>query len=131
VPYAEDGTRFFGATFDVSGLYRFNAVQNWLCGESLSVTDMLAHVRRLERICLAELDRVQARLNSAALVVRDERRRGRFLAFRTADAGAIAARLAAENIIVDYRGDRLRIGFGIYHDDAAAARLAHALAQIL
>jgi selenocysteine lyase/cysteine desulfurase len=129
VPYAVDGSRFFGATFDVSGLYRFNAVQNWLLQEGLGVAEMLAHVRVLERIFLAECDRVQAPLNSALLVVPDEKRRGRFLAFRTLEAGAISARLAAENIIVDHRADRLRIGFGIYHDEADALRLAKALAQ--
>ena len=53
--------------------------------------------------------------------------RGRFLAFRTPNAGAITAKLAAQNIIVDHRGDRLRIGFGIYHDEDDARRLARAL----
>jgi len=37
--------------------------------------------------------------------------------------------LAARNIIVDHRGDSLRIGFGIYHDDGDALRLAEALNQ--
>ena len=129
VPYAPDGSRFFGATFDVSGLYRFNAVQDWLLREGLGVVGMLGHVRELERSFLSELDRVQAPLNAASLVVSDERRRGRFLAFRTPEAGTIAERLAAEDIIVDHRGDRLRIGFGIYHDENDAARLAHVLAR--
>jgi selenocysteine lyase/cysteine desulfurase len=130
VPYAEDGSRFVGATFDVSGLYRFNAVQNWLLDEGLDVTGMLGHVRALERAFLAELDRLQAPLNSTSLVVPDENCRGRFLAFRTQDAGTIAARLAAHNIIVDHRGDRLRVGFGIYHDENDAARLANVLAGV-
>jgi len=130
VPFAEDGSRFFGATFDVSGLYRFNAVQNWLCDEGLNVAGMLGHVRALEHVFLAELDRLQAPLNSTSLVVSDEQRRGRFLTFRTPDAGAIAARLAAESIIVDHRGDRLRIGFGIYHDESDAGRLANVFAGV-
>lgn len=130
VPFAEDGSRFFGATFDVSGLYRFNAVQNWLCDEGLNVAGMLGHVRALEHVFLAELDRLQAPLNSTSLVVSDEQRRGRFLTFRPQDAGAIAAQLAAENIIVDHRGDRLRIGFGIYHDESDADRLANVFAGV-
>jgi selenocysteine lyase/cysteine desulfurase len=67
-------------------------------------------------------------VNAQTLIVADDARRGRFLAFRTAQAGAIVARLAAQNIVADHRGDRLRIGFGIYHSEADALRLADALA---
>lgn len=127
VPFAKDGSRFFGATFDTSGLYRFNAVQDWLVGEKLSVTGMLAQVRALERSFLAELDRLGATVGSDNLRMPDENRRGRFLAFRTEDAAAITERLAANNIIVDHRGDRLRIGFGIYHQQDDAISLAQAM----
>ena len=128
VAYAEDGSRFLGATFDVSALYRFIAVQDWLKLGGKTVPAMLAHVRALERTFLSELDQVHARLDSSMLVVPDTSRRGRFLAFRTEQAGAIAEALAARNFIVDFRGDRLRVGFGIYHDADAAVRLAQALA---
>ncbi|HXL99458.1 MAG TPA: aminotransferase class V-fold PLP-dependent enzyme [Rhizomicrobium sp.] len=128
VPYAADGSRFLGATFDVTALYRFNAVQDWLLDEGLSVAKMLDHVRGIERVFLTGIDRLEAKVRSAQLLVADEARRGRFLAFRTRDAGAITARLAAQNITVDHRGDRLRVGFGIYHEAADAARLARALA---
>jgi len=130
VPFAKDGSRFLGATFDVSGLYRFNAVQNWLVDEDLTVARMLEHVRALERAFLAELDRGPGPIASRDLLLAEERKRGRFLAFRTEHAGAIAAQLAAQNIIVDHRGDRLRIGFGIYHDESHAARLAHVLGRV-
>jgi len=130
VPFAQDGSRFFGATFDVSGLYRFNAVQNWLTEQGLTVVRMLEQVRALDRAFLVELDRCPGPIASRDLLLADERKRGRFLAFRTQHAGAIAAQLAAENIIVDHRGDRLRIGFGIYHDEDDASRLAHALGGI-
>jgi len=128
VAYAEDGSRFLGATFDVSALYRFIAVQDWLKLGGKTVPAMLAHVRALERTFLSELDQVHARVDSSMLVVPDTSRRGRFLAFRTEQAGAIAEALAARNFIVDFRGDRLRVGFGIYHDADAAVRLAQALA---
>jgi hypothetical protein len=32
-------------------------------------------------------------------------------------------RLAAENVTTDYREDRLRLGFGIYHDTGDIAEL--------
>jgi len=129
VPYADDGSRFLGATFDVSGLYRFNAVQNWLASQDLSVAGMLAHVRGIERAFLDELDQHKVPINRSMLLMPDESRRGRFLAFRTPDAGAIAAQLGKRNIIVDSRGDRLRIGFGIYHEIEDAVRVAQALVQ--
>ena len=127
VPYGRDGSRFFGATFDVTALYRFNAVQDWLSAEGWTVAKMLAHVRSIERVFLNEIGKGNA-LDPATLLVADEARRGRFLCFRTDRAGAIKAKLAAQNIIVDHRGDRLRIGFGIYHGEDDALRLARALA---
>jgi kynureninase len=130
IPFATDGSRFFGATFDVSGLYRFNAVQNWLLAEQLNIAGMLAHVRTLERRFLDELDRMDAPVGSGNLLVPDENCRGRFLAFRTEHAAQITSRLAAQNIIVDHRRDRLRIGFGIYHEPGDATRLAHAIAEL-
>ena len=127
VPFAKDGSRFFGATFDTSGLYRFNAVQAWLVGEKLGVAEMLAQVRALERSFLTELDRLEAPVGSNNLLMRDANYRGRFLAFRTEEAAAITERLAANNVVVDHRGDRLRVGFGIYHQQYDAIRLAQAI----
>lgn len=129
VGFAEDGSRFFGATFDVSGLYKFNAVQDWIVREGFNSAGMLAHVRTLERRFVAELDHLDAPIGSRDLFVPDEDRRGRFLAFRTSGAAAIAARLAAANVIVDHRGSSLRVGFGIYHVDEDALHLANAIAQ--
>jgi len=130
VPYAEDGSRFLGATFDVSGLYRFNAVQEWLQSEDWTIAKMLEHVRAIERAFLRELDLLNTAINSSGLLVPDEARRGRFLAFRTANAGAITAALAERNILVDFRGDRLRVGFGIYHNEGDAIQLARALTSV-
>ena len=125
VPYASDGSRFMGATFDVTALYRFIAVQEWLEQRDMTVAGMLAHVRGIERVFL-EASR-SADVNAATLLVPDEDRRGRFLTFRTPGAGAIVKHLAERNIIADHRGDRLRIGFGIYHTADDARRLAAAL----
>ncbi len=127
VGYAKDGSRFLGATFDISALYRFNAVQDWLTEQNLSVANMLAHAREIERMFLKEVDCLGAVINSSLLVVPDESRRGRFLCFRTKEADAITAKLSAQNIIVDHRGDRLRVGFGIYHAEEDALRLARAI----
>ncbi|HTQ13339.1 MAG TPA: aminotransferase class V-fold PLP-dependent enzyme [Rhizomicrobium sp.] len=127
VPFAADGSRFLGATFDVTALYRFNAVQDWLRAEGRDVAGMLRHVRDIERAFLAALARAPGALDAASLMLPDESARGRFLCFRTDRAAAITRDLAARNILVDHRGDRLRIGFGIYHSVEDTARLAEAL----
>ena len=126
VNYARDGSRFLGATFDATGLYRFNAVQEWLSQQGFTVARMLEYVRGIERTFLNASK--STHVNAASLLVPEENRRGRFLAFRTPNAGAIVEELARANIIADHRGDRLRIGFGIYHRENDALRLADALA---
>jgi len=55
VPYAAGGARFLGATFDPVGLYRFNAVMDWLDGLGLTVAAIHAHVRALQRRFVAGL----------------------------------------------------------------------------
>ncbi|MDE2463734.1 MAG: hypothetical protein KGO02_08485, partial [Alphaproteobacteria bacterium] len=108
--------------------YRFNAVQDWLTQKGLSVSSMLTQVRQIEHMFLAALP-AHGRITRSQLLVPDETKRGRFLAFRTPDAAAITAELLRRDIIVDYRADRLRIGFGIYHDPADACALAATLAS--
>lgn len=102
-------------------------MQDWLAQQGLGVRTMLEEVRRLERHFLASLTGT-SRITPAQLLLPDECRRARFLAFRTPDADAITRDLLERNIIVDCRADRLRIGFGTYHDSADASALATALA---
>jgi selenocysteine lyase/cysteine desulfurase len=129
VSYPVDGSRFLGATFDLSGLYRFNAVQNWLFRENFSVPVMLGHVRTLEQHFLTAIAEGRHSISPAMLRVPDAERRGRFLAFTAPNAAEIVARLAEQNIIADHRGDILRIGFGIYHGEHDIVRLGDALSD--
>ncbi len=121
--YAADGGRFLGATFDPSGLYRFNAVQRWLDAVAWDVPRIHAHVRALQERLLDGLP--DGRLARAVLLPAHHEvpDRGNFLTFRTPLAGALHARLAEERVVVDHRGDRLRIGLGVYHDTAAVDEL--------
>nr|MBA3983595.1 hypothetical protein [Acidimicrobiia bacterium] len=48
----------------------------------------------------------------------------------TPRAGDVFAALADRNVVVDYRRDRLRIGFGIYHDEADVDRLADIVTEV-
>jgi len=128
VPYGTDGSRFLGATFDPSGLYRLAAVFDWVDEIGLTVPVIHAHVLGLQEQFLAGIPAIAA-LREARLVtpVSPGTPRGHFLTFETTQAQAIHDRLAAANIITDVRGDRIRFGFGCYH---AADEIAPALAAI-
>ncbi len=111
--YTETGWRFMGSTFDPSGLYRFNAVQDWLQREGVSVAMIHAHVRALQDRFVAALP--CGPLKPAQLVVPQDQPRGNFLTFELENAATVQMRLAKAKVVTDYRGTRLRIGFGLYH----------------
>jgi len=124
VAYAPGGGRLLGATLDPTGLYRLNAVQRWLDRLGVSVADIHAHVGALQARFLA------AGPHPELLPGTESGDRGHFLTFRLPDAAAVHAALHAAGVIADYRDDRLRIGFGLYHGDDDVAELLRRLATI-
>lgn len=133
VTYASDGSRFLGATFDPSGWYRFNAVQRWLDECGVDVGGIHAHVRELQSLFLGRLDTAgHARLSPGMVVPGpDAPERGHFLTFATPEAADLDAALRDAGVVVDHRGDRLRIGFGVYHDAAAVDDLLDRILAVL
>ena len=126
VGYARDASRFMGATFDPSGLYRFTAVRRMLAENGLTTARISEYVARLQEQLLAETG--STALSEAELLnPLDGRPHARFLAFRHPDAQRWYAELKSQNCITDVRGDVLRIGFGIYQDDGDVERLAELL----
>jgi selenocysteine lyase/cysteine desulfurase len=126
---APDARRFLGATFDPSGLYRFNAARRMLAAEGLTTERISAHVAELQEQLLAELGATPLR-DAELLNPLDGESHARFLAFRSPEAQRWYATLKADNIITDVRGDVLRIGFGIYQDEQDVARLTTALGRL-
>ena len=122
IGYGTDGSRFAGATFDPSGVYRMNAVLGWL--EGVDAAEIHTHALGLQ----------ERLLDSAAslgrLVVDDPAIRGNFVTFETDEAADLYQRLHASNVITDYRGNRLRVGFGVYQDTEDVSRLAAVLDSI-
>jgi selenocysteine lyase/cysteine desulfurase len=124
VGYGEGAMRFWGSTFDPSGLYRFNAVMRWLDGLGITPREIHAHAARLERRFLAGLAQAKlAALPVDALTPPERFPRGNFLAFDLDGAEEVERRLAAHRILVDRRGRRIRFGFGVYHDEPFVDRL--------
>jgi selenocysteine lyase/cysteine desulfurase len=129
VDFPDDAFRFWGATFDPTGLYRMNAVFDWLEGLGVTVADIHAHVQALQRAFLDGLERAAIpALPVASLVTpRDLARQGHFLTFRLPNASALTQTLHERGVEVDSRGDRLRFGFGIYQDADDVDRLIERL----
>jgi selenocysteine lyase/cysteine desulfurase len=119
VDYADDAFRFWGATWDPTPAYRFNAVMDLWQREGVTPGKVLAHANRLQHHFLECLENVRPRaLDPAALVTpRDLARQGNFLTFRFEGAPALHAALRAANVETDLRGDRIRFGFGPYQDE--------------
>ena len=129
VGYAADATRFLGATFDPSPLYRFNAVQRMLGENGLNTARISAHVAGLQQQLLGAI--AGTVLASAELLnPLESEPHARFLAFRSPDAQRWHAELLARNCITDVRGDVLRIGFGIYQEEPDVERLSGLLRNI-
>ncbi len=123
VGYAKDAMRFMGATFDPSSLYRFNHIRRTLAENGLDTQRISAHVAALHRqfvgaVAGSVLDQAEL-LNPVA-----DGPHARFLAYRDSRAERWCRDLTAEHCVTDVRGDVLRIGFGLYHDEADVDRLA-------
>ncbi len=118
VPYPADGFRFAGSTFDPSAWYRFNAVMRLWEYEGIDVEAIHARVATLEKRFI-ESQPLQGRVRTG----RELERQGGFIAFDLMNAPQLHASLMEKRVITDFRGSRLRFGFGIYHDVADVDRL--------
>ena len=132
IGYAADASRFLGATFDPVGLYRLNAVFDLLDELGLTVDAIHARVRDLQERFVAQLTaRKVAAPDPAELVIPpDSGSCGHFLTFRSPAAGDLYRALLERGVVTDYRGDRLRFGFGLYHDPEDVQRLCDVLADL-
>ncbi|MGI5309062.1 aminotransferase class V-fold PLP-dependent enzyme [Rheinheimera sp. WS51] len=120
--YSEDGFRFAGSTMDFTALYRLNAVLRLFKQQGITVGRSHQYVQKLQQVFLDKLEIVQhAKLNSSSLLMHDLNHHGHFLTFKLAnasEAAELASQLKRAGIETDYRGERLRFGFGLYHDSA-------------
>jgi selenocysteine lyase/cysteine desulfurase len=123
VGYAPDAGRFMGSTFDASGLYRFIAVRAMLEAEGLTTAKIATHVAALHERLLQSI-RGTALEGAELLNPLTGGPHARFLAFRSPHAQRWQADLMARDVITDVRGDVLRIGLGLYHDDEDIGRFA-------
>lgn len=124
--YSRDGYRFAGSTMDFSALYRLESVLNLFKSEGLTVEKMHAHIQKLQknfRDHLLEID--HHFLTEKNILSVDYNHHGHFLTFAMPSpehTKALHDELRDINIWTDYRGSRLRFGFGIYQNDCIDLR---------
>ena len=133
VGYSSDGDRFLGATYDATGLYRFNAVQAMLLAEELDTSAITTRVATLRTMLMDSIEAGEAGVLRKAELLRPNAQghQARFISLRHENATAWKAKLMAANIVTDARDDVLRIGLGLYHDIADVTALCATIKESL
>lgn len=128
VTYSNDGMRFAGSTMDFSALYRMVSVLELFQKEKISVQNIHEHVLEKQKFFLQDLQKLNHtgqlyRLNKKQILLKDSQfdkfSHGHFFTFHLSNADEVKKiyqELKSLNILTDYRGDRLRFGFGMYQE---------------
>ena len=120
VTYANNGNRFAGATFDPSGVYRLRSVLELFKNINLDTEKIHCYISELQDYFISLLQSEKHSLFSYnKLFYTPHKLHGHFLTFLFSSediAFSICKRLKSINIYTDCRGNRLRIGFGLWHD---------------
>ncbi len=120
VNYSLDGNRFAGATMDYSAVYKLRAVLAMCDENELTVNRIHQHVKALQERFLTSLSSLDhPQLNMSNLIRREEHDHGHFLTFELDSAEqvqSLANELKQKQIYTDFRGNRIRFGFALYHD---------------
>lgn len=134
VGYAKNAMAFMGATQDVSGLYRFNAVWEHFQHELWSVERIHEYVLTLQASFLQKLPpEFCQKFQLKKYFLDDLFWHGHFLTFEAPDsesAQALENALLQENVIIDRRGNRLRFGLGLYQDQSDIQYLTNCLRKM-
>lgn len=120
VGYGPGGMRFSGATFDPTSIYRAHAVLDHWDRFGLGPAELRA-------ISVAQTTRIIDRLDQHGLgaqiaSARDPARRGGFVSVRTSHAEEHTRALRKKGVLVDSRGDLLRLGPAPYLTDGEIDR---------
>lgn len=128
INYSNDGFRFWGSTIDPTPFYRFKAVWEKFESEKITVSKVHELVQKNMQTfidCLPdEINPVSSNLDSI----------GHFLTFEFSDnqdTEKVVKKLDEAGVLVDFRGNRLRFGFGMYHNKADIQQAATKFIDII
>lgn len=128
--YCNDAFRFWGATFDPSGIYRFIAMLRWMNNLKMGVADVHQYVRSLQNYFI---DKIAAgaskRFTVKSMQLTDPMWHGHFLTFNDSSAHELSTKLRELSIATDSRGHFLRFGFGLYQSPDDIDQMFGRLAQ--
>lgn len=130
VGYPMSALQYAGSTMDFSALYRLIATLELFKRENLTVSVIHNFILNNQRHFLKLLSQKTSSLKMDNLLNKDEEHRGHFLTFELPDVQTtkdVVSTLAAKGIMVDSRSNRLRVGFGLYHDSKDLDSLTQAL----
>jgi selenocysteine lyase/cysteine desulfurase len=130
IEYSDGAMGFMGATFDASGLYRFNSIWSLFEQDKIEIADIHEHVldlqmhflKAIKGTFLADLPCINQHTNPE--------NRAHFLTFRTEQAANYHQQLMTFNILTDFRVDRLRFGFGMHQKLEDIDELIHRMKTI-
>ena len=126
VDYAPGAAAFAGATYDPTSHYRAAAVFRFHQEQSLLPERLRAISRQQVGLLHRLFDQLDVPPETAAVVPMPEERRAGFLAIRAAGAGELARQLRERGVMVDARGEVLRLGPAPYvRDGQLEAAVAH------
>lgn len=120
VDYPSDGLKFAGSTMDFTALYRLNAVLKLFKSEGITVSKIHQHIQSVQRNFIDHIIPLDHFYISEKNILNiDYKNHGHFFTFAL-PSNEIAKRLHDDlrnhKIYTDYRGSKLRFGFGLYHD---------------
>lgn len=121
VGYSSDGMAFMGSTQDPSGLYRFNATWDLFEKLGLTVPSIHAHVKALQEEFIRVMPKSFLQRFNLTPLFKDLDWHGHFLTYSTRnpeEGEVIQQILRDKGILNDRRGNRLRFGLGLYHNQA-------------
>lgn len=120
VAYATDGQAFAGATLDMTAMYRQLAVLEMFDKKDITVEKIHEHIQAVQFSFLKHLDEAENTIYSRKnLLMIEQTHHGHFLTFKLESNEKVLneiVRLREDNIHVDGREDRIRFGFGMYHE---------------
>jgi selenocysteine lyase/cysteine desulfurase len=133
VGYPKNAMAFGGATTDSSGLYRLNATWDLFEREGINVQMIHEHIRQLQLCFIQSISPNFLKKFELIPLFNQLNWHGHFLTYKLPDensAQIFVQKLKQARIKIDSRGDRVRFGFGAYHDKEDVLRLCQQLKEL-
>ena len=124
VLYSSDGMRFWGSTMDPSAFFRFKKVWEFFTNEGLSVEKIHLYIQSLQKQLITA--------HPDLFLETDLTKLGHFLTIEFPDSEVCRKSyqvLETAKILCDFRGNRLRIGFGLYQSQEDLEQLSQAISE--